>query len=132
MSAFVDTSALLAVLDADAENHGGAFAAWRRELESATPFVTSNYVVVESFALVQRRLGVEAARALVDDLLAVVEIEWVTPEDHRAAMAAVLAAKRRTLSLVDCVSFEVMRRLGIVRAFTLDRHFKEQGFEVLH
>jgi predicted nucleic acid-binding protein len=32
---------------------------------------------------------------------------------------------------VDCVSFEVMRRLGIRRAFTLDEHFREQGFEVV-
>ncbi len=42
-----------------------------------------------------------------------------------------VAAGRRQLSLVDCVSFEVMRRIGLNRAFCLDPHFEEQGFEVL-
>jgi predicted nucleic acid-binding protein len=32
---------------------------------------------------------------------------------------------------VDCSSFEVMRRGGIRRVLTLDRHFREQGFESL-
>jgi predicted nucleic acid-binding protein len=43
-------------------------------------------------------------------------------------MAALLTAGRRELSLVDCVSFACMRRLGITRALHFDRHFKEQGF----
>jgi predicted nucleic acid-binding protein len=38
------------------------------------------------------------------------------------------SARRRDLSLVDCVSFEVMRRNGITRAFAVDRHFQELGF----
>jgi predicted nucleic acid-binding protein len=45
--------------------------------------------------------------------------------------SALLTANRRQLSLVDCVSFEMMRRLGIKTAFTYDRHFSEQGFECL-
>jgi len=40
-----------------------------------------------------------------------------------------LTAARRQLSLVDCISFEVMRRRGIKTAFTFDDHFAEQGFE---
>jgi predicted nucleic acid-binding protein len=38
-------------------------------------------------------------------------------------------AGQRDLSLVDFVSFELMRREGIRTAFTFDRHFAEQGFE---
>jgi predicted nucleic acid-binding protein len=36
---------------------------------------------------------------------------------------------RRHLTLVDCASFESMRRLTVRRAFAFDRHFEEQGFE---
>jgi predicted nucleic acid-binding protein len=43
-------------------------------------------------------------------------------------MGIMLAAGRKKLSLVDCVSFETMRLLGVTIAFTLDKHFKEQGF----
>jgi len=47
---------------------------------------------------------------------------------HAAALDFVIATGRRKLSLVDCASFEVMRRRGLRTAFTLDRHFAEQGF----
>lgn len=50
--------------------------------------------------------------------------------DADAGVAAVLTAGRKRLSLVDCVSFTVMRELGVRRALTLDGHFAEQGFEV--
>ena len=77
MTAFADTSALYAVLDADDESHG--------------------------------RAG----------------------EDHRGAVQALLAADRRGLSLVDCSSFLVMRRLGLKVAFAFDEDFGHQGFETV-
>ncbi len=43
-------------------------------------------------------------------------------------MAALCAAGRRRLSLVDCTSFEVMRRHGIEEALALDDDFARQGF----
>jgi predicted nucleic acid-binding protein len=93
--------------------------------------VCSNYILVETFALVQRRLGIEAVRAFQENVYPILNVEWVDETDHRAGVAAVLAASRRKLSLVDCVSFEVMRRLGIHRVFCFDPHFEEQGFECI-
>jgi len=58
----------------------------------------------------------------------VLQVRWVDSTIHNAAMAILLAAARRKLSFVDCVSFELMRMEGITAAFTFDRHFKEQGF----
>lgn len=34
-------------------------------------------------------------------------------------------------SLTDCISFVVMRQLGITEALTADRHFEQAGFSVL-
>lgn len=128
MSTFVDTSALLALLDADEGRHAEAAAQWRRLLEADQPLLVNNYVLVETLAIVQRRLGLDAVRALVRDVLPLFEIDWIGTETHDAAVAALLAANRRSLSLVDCASFETMRRLGLTRAFAFDRHFEEQGF----
>ena len=128
MSYFVDTSAFLAILDAGDAWHQPADSLWRRLLDEDHPLVTTNYVVVESCAVAQRRLSLEAVRTLQGDILPLVVIRWVDETTHQAAMTAMLTAGRRQLSLVDCTSFEVMRRLNIGRAFTFDRHFAEQGF----
>lgn len=131
MSVFVDTSALFAVLDADDEHHSNAAEAWADILSIGEPLVTTNYVLVESFAVVQRRLGSEAARTFAEDIVSVLFIHWVEEQEHERALAAFLAAMRRRLSLADCVSFEIMRSLGIRRAFAFDPHFREAGFEDL-
>ncbi len=129
---FVDTSALYAVLDRDDAAHPAARSAWTQWLEASDgpTLVASNYILVETFALVQSRLGLDAVRTLMDDLLPVLTIEWITPDDHRVAVAMLRNANRRRLSLVDCSSFQVMRRLAVSEAFAFDGHFSEQGFRV--
>ena len=129
MALFVETSALFAVFDADDQNHARARAVWVEVLGRRELLITTNYVVVESFALAQRRLGLDAVRALHTDVLPVLRVEWVDRPLHEAGVAALLTAGRRGLSLVDCVSFEVMRRLGLQTAFAFDQDFAEQGFQ---
>ncbi|MGH9464435.1 MAG: type II toxin-antitoxin system VapC family toxin [Thermoanaerobaculia bacterium] len=131
MGIFVDTSALFALVDGAALRHRQAAETWREALASGEPLFTSNYVLLEAHALFQRRLGLEAVRSLESSLRPVLEVDWVDEDLHAAAVAAVLAAARRGLSLVDCTSFEIMRRRGLRRAFTLDADFASQGFEVL-
>jgi predicted nucleic acid-binding protein len=131
MTVFADSSALFALLDAGDAEHRAAANAWRQLRGGNARLVTSNYVVVEAFSLAQRRLGMEAARAFVQDVSPLLAVEWVTPDAHIAAECAVLASGLRDLSLVDCTSFELMRRLGIWRVFAFDRHFAERGFECL-
>jgi predicted nucleic acid-binding protein len=128
VSVFVDTSALLAVLNAGDENHARAARVFRGLLQSGEVLVTSNYVLVETMALLQHRFGLAAARGFQDDVVPVLGIVWVDAELHAEGTAALLTAGRRDLSLVDCVSFACMRGQGLTRAFHFDRHFREQGF----
>ncbi len=127
---FVDTSGLYAVLDRDDANHARAKGAWTTLVREAN-LVTNNYVLVETAALMQHRLGMAALRAFSNDILPLLQVDWVTEERHRAALEAVLAASRKRLSLVDCVSFQTMRDGGLSSAFCFDTHFREQGFETI-
>ena len=131
MTVFVDTSALFAVLDADDGAHSQADGIWRRLLTREEVLLTSNYVLVETFALVQRRLGMDAVETLSTVVTPVLNVHWVDEAVHGRAVTAALAARRRKLSLVDCVSFDIMRRLGVERCFAFDAHFEEQGFDCL-
>jgi predicted nucleic acid-binding protein len=130
MNCFVDTSAFFALLDSDDKNHPVAERILRKLFENDTVLITSNYVLVESFALIQRRLGMDALRVFQTNMTPIVRVEFVSSELHRIGVSAVLSASRRNLSLVDCVSFEIMRSLSIQSAFTFDHHFREQGFDL--
>lgn len=131
MSVFVDTSAFLAMLDRAQPRHDDVANAWREAVAAGRPLVTSNIVLVESFALLQRRLGMEAVRALVARFLPLVETLFATDPVHAAATSAFLTADRRRLSFVDCVSFELMRRRGIDEVLSLDADFQREGFRLL-
>ncbi|MGE5645070.1 MAG: type II toxin-antitoxin system VapC family toxin [Acidobacteriota bacterium] len=128
---FVDTSALYASLDRKDRDHAAAKKTLARLLEEREVLFTTNYVVLEAAALVQRRLGLDALRTFQADIVPSISVDWVGQSTHDAAAEAVLIANRRDLSLVDCVSFYVMRANGIERVFSLDGHFREQGFEVI-
>lgn len=93
--------------------------------------ITHNYVVVESVAVIQRRLGPEVVRALFEGILPLVEVVFIDEQLHRLATSAFLAAVRRRPSFVDWVSFELMRREGMRHAFAFDRDFERQGFKTV-
>ena len=123
----IDTSAFYAVLERDDNHHRQARGMWTSLLDRGAALVTTNYIVVETCALVQNRLGLDAVRTFSQDMLPVVEVRSIGPELHASAL---LAANRKKLSLVDCANFLAMRAGGIRRAFAFDQHYREQGFEM--
>jgi predicted nucleic acid-binding protein len=131
LSTFVDTSAFYAILDADDDRHAEARVEWERLLEGREPLHTTNYVLVETSALLQNRIGMDGLRTFTTDVLPVVSIIWIGEGMHRSAHHALLVSSRRDLSLVDCASFEAMRRLALDQAFCFDPHFAQQGFKTL-
>jgi predicted nucleic acid-binding protein len=131
MTVFVDTSAFYAMLDRDDSNHPGAKAEWTRLLGTNTVLATSNYVLLETSALIQHRLGLKAVHDFQEDVVPLLQVDWIDEERHNAGIEAVLAAGRRRLSLVDCTSFRSARKCGARAVFCFDVHFQEQGFEAL-
>jgi predicted nucleic acid-binding protein len=127
---FVDTSALLAFLDRDAARHEEVVASMADVLR-ARRALTHNYVLIETEALAHRRLGAGVVRRLLEDVVPALEIVWVDAELHAAAVTARLRSLRRRSSLVDQVSFELMRRRSVQSALALDRDFAREGFDLV-
>lgn len=131
MAVFLDTSAIFAFLDSDDDRHAAAFETWSRLALRSEQLVTQSYVIVESSALIQRRLGWEALRDFLETIVPLFAIVWIDESLQAAASAALLTSGKRGLSLVDCASFEVMRRTGVRTFFAYDAHFAEMGFEAV-
>lgn len=131
MRIFIDTAGFLAVLNAADHFHEPAQKAWSEILLSPATLFCSNYVLIETTALLQHRFGMDAVRLFQVEILPVLETVWIDAAIHHQALSAMLAANRRNLSLVDCTSFEIIRKLSLDGVFTFDPHFKEQGFSII-
>ena len=125
---FVDTSAIYALADRRDANHLDAAHRFDTLLQARRRLFTHSYVLVESMALLDRRLGRKAMFAFASEARTF-EIEWVGMSLHGRAIDALRDAGR-TVSLVDQVSFLVMQAHGIDEAFAFDRHFATAGFRL--
>ena len=129
---FIDTSAFYALMDRSDRYHQSAIKIWAHLLDKSYDLKTSNYVTVETLALMQNRLGFEAADICSRDVLGIVETIWIDEVLHNLAFEIWFSLGRRKLSLVDCASLVVMRHAEVEKVFGFDKHFTEHGFEALN
>ena len=121
-AAFVDSSALVALVDRDDASHAAAAAAYRELTAAGYRLFTTNYAVAETFDLLRAGLGAAVARQWLRDCR--LTVYHASEQDEAAARQMVLAASdRRGLSLTDAISLVVMDRLGVTDAFAVDQHF---------
>jgi predicted nucleic acid-binding protein len=126
---FLDTSAIYAWADARDSNHSAAVARLRAIVSSGEQFLTHNYVVLEAFTLLHARLGMDSATRFATDCDAF-EIVWIDKNVHDAAIGEFRKSRKRRISLVDQISFLVMRRRNLRTAFAFDSDFRTAGFHL--
>ena len=128
---FLDTSGLLAIWDEDDQWHIPATAAFAHVAAARARVFTTTYVLAECGNAVART----DFRQSVVDLRIELETRHtlIVPavEDWQEAWTRYEAGYPGAPGIVDELSFVIMRRLGLHRAFTNDRHFHAAGFEVL-
>ena len=127
MRVFIDTSALYSVLDRSDTNHAAAGSIWQRLLNTDDTLITSNYILVEINTLIQHRLGMAAVTDLQASIVPAINLVWIDEVLYQGAVSVQLTTNHKQLSLVDCTSFEICRRMGIEHVFAFDRHFSEQN-----
>ncbi len=128
---FADTSALLALLNAKDENHGRAQRAFATLRARQASLISTSFVLVETYALIGRRLGLDAVRSFRTDVAPLIEVVWVDEALHNAGLDLLLDRRKRLLSLVDAVSFVTMRQGHVAEAFAFDPHFEQEGFSIV-
>lgn len=131
MNVFADTSGLLALLNPNDDNHARAKRAFATLRARQASLVSTSFVLVETYALIGRRLGLDAVRSFRADFAPLIEVVWVDETLHDAGLDLLLARRKRLLSLVDAVSFVTIRQRTIAEVFAFDPHFEQEGFELV-
>jgi len=125
-----DSSAVLALLDADDADHERAVAATDRIVAERRPSFVTNYIEAEAHALVLRKLGRAIARQWL--LTGGLPVLRALPQEEERAKTILATHTDKDWSLCDAISFAVLESRGARLAFTFDRHFRQYGrFEIL-
>ncbi len=93
--------------------------------------VTSSFVLLECGNAAARRPYRAAVTRLRKEMEMAHRLILPTIEDCRTAWLAYEHGEADSAGIVDQVSFTIMRRLGLFKAFTNDGHFRAAGFEKL-
>ena len=132
---FIDTGGFFAAVAPADSDHEHAKELFLRAEAERWALITTDVVVAETHALMLNRLrnGATLARSFLEGLgQSELHVEHAAVDDHRRAIALVLAHADKSYSLCDALSFVVMERLGVGEAIAFDRHFREYGkFTVL-
>jgi uncharacterized protein len=125
-----DSSAILALLDADDADHEYAVRAAQRIASEGRPSFITNYLEAEAHALLLHKLG--RALALEWLLRGGLPVLRVLPREEERAREILSRHADKDWSLCHAISFAVLELREVPSAFSFDRHFRQYGrFEVL-
>jgi predicted nucleic acid-binding protein len=120
-----DSSAILALLDADDADHARAVAVAREIASDARPSFVTNYIEAEAHALLLRKLGRTIARQWL--LTGGLPVVRVLPAEEQRAREILARHAEKDWTLCDAISFAVLDGRRVGRAFTFDYHFRQYG-----
>jgi predicted nucleic acid-binding protein len=133
---FVDTSAWIMLLNKSEELHEDASSIYNNLLEGVF-LVTSNMVVGETYTWLRKKVGFAPAFRYLSALdrkekLGQIAIMYSDAVLEKEAVNILEQFKDQVFSFADAVSFAVMRKNGIRKAFAYDRYFLVAGFELMN
>jgi predicted nucleic acid-binding protein len=125
-----DSSAVLALLDADDTDHERAVGIADQIADEGRPCFITNYIEAEAHALLLRKLGRALAREWL--LAGGLPVVRVTQREEETAKEILTRYADKNWSLCDAISFAVIDSRGVGAAFSFDQHFTQYGrFRVL-
>ena len=127
---FVDTSAWVALADKDDSHHRDAASSYPSIFKNHRSLVTSNLIIAETYILLLKELRHKAAIEFLERIKASPRILRIYSNENVETEAEGILAKfeDQDFSYTDAVSFVMMKRQKIRKAFCFDKHFVTAGF----
>ena len=120
-----DSSAILALLDADDADHARAVQVASQIARERRPSFITNYIEAETHALLLRKLGRTVARQWL--LTASLPVVAALDSEEQRAKDILARHVDKDWTLCDAVSFAVLDGRRVSRAFTFDHDFRQFG-----
>jgi predicted nucleic acid-binding protein len=120
-----DSSAILALIDADDADHARAVVVARQVADDRRPSFITTYIEAETHALLLRKLGRAIAREWL--LTGGLPVLPVLREEEQRAKLILARHTNKDWTLCDAISFAVLEARHVARAFTFDHHFLQYG-----
>jgi predicted nucleic acid-binding protein len=127
---FVDSSAWIALVNGNDYRHKEAASAYPGILKNYKRVTTSNLVVAETYVVLLKELGHNVAIEFLKRIRASPRILKIWSNENIEMEAEQILSKYydQDFSYTDAVSFAIMNRRKIKKAFSVDRHFVIAGF----
>ena len=127
---FVDTSAWVALADKDDSYHREAASSYPSIFKNHKNLVTSNLIIAETYIILLKELRHKAAIEFLERIKASPRILKIYSNENIETEAEGILAKYmdQDFSYTDAVSFVLMKRQKIRKAFCFDKHFVTAGF----
>ena len=126
----IDTSALYALRSATDLFHHRASTAYDRLKDTNPELWVTSYTLVETVALLHRRLGFEVVSEFSGWSQSNLQVVWIDSRAHTAAWDRYMAERGRGLSFVDWTTAVASREMG-APVFTFDGGFANEGLAVV-
>ena len=131
---FVDTWAWCALTNKGDSQHDSAKQLQKKMLERDYDYITTNYVIDESYTLIRSRVGIQPSiefhnrleRSKEAGFLEISRINTIL--EKQAWEMFVKFDDVDDLSFTDCTSFALMEQRNMREVFTGDAHFQYAGF----
>lgn len=119
----VDTSAFYALADVSDAHHVEAKAYYAQSYPRLD-FVTTDYILLETWILLRYRMGRSEAMTFWQGLRSgIIPVLAIQHADLERAFRIAQDYSDQDFSLIDCAAFAFMERCGIKSAFSFDAHF---------
>ena len=128
---FIDSSAFLALEDESDQYHAEALQFREQVLRKRRyEVITSSYILNETLTLIRFKISIKASIDFSKKIRMseVVKMVQVSRELEEKALDIFERYDDKDFSFTDCVSFVIMREMGIKEAFAFDQHFDQMEF----
>jgi predicted nucleic acid-binding protein len=127
---FVDSSAWIALADKDDSHHKEAASSYPSIFKNHKNLITSNLVIAETYIVLLKELRHKAALEFLERIKTSPRILKICSNETIETEAEGILVKYldQDFSYIDAVSFVIMKRQRIRKAFCFDKHFVTAGF----